>query len=89
MDPIDPPPVSRVFAATQEQEQVQEQAITCILDMPHSIVAREYAQGLESFESQSFECEHMSTFTVNFFLAGVHHSNDSTEGGQTSSQSGI
>jgi hypothetical protein len=31
----------------------------------------------------------MSTFTVNCFLAGVHHSNDSTEGGQTSSQSGI
>ena len=39
---------------------------------------RVYADGLESSESESSsESGHMSLFTVNLFLAGVHHLDDS------------
>ena len=51
----------------QEQQELQDR---------HS---REYAKSVESVDSlgsQSSESGHMSLFTVNFFLSGVHQSSD-------------
>ncbi len=40
------------------------------------LLSREYAKSVDSLGSQSSESGHMSLFTVNFFLSGVHQSSD-------------